>query len=94
LNNPIAILTPQVESQIFIPIELNGEKGRVVFEVAHQRPQTKVHWHLDDQYLGFTQHFHSMALNPSPGQYQLTVMDDQGFAQMRSFEILGVAADH
>jgi penicillin-binding protein 1C len=50
--------------------------------------ETKLFWHLDDNYIGTTTRFHQMALNPSKGFHTITVVDEQGETITRQFEIL------
>jgi len=49
----------------------------------------KIFWHLNQTYLGSTQDFHELALNPPPGKHSLTLIDESGEQIVRSFEILG-----
>ena len=59
------------------------------FQVAHRNPDSEIYWHLDGSYLGSTKHFHEMALQPSIGNHQLTLVDTQGYRLEEQFEILG-----
>ena len=82
------IIYPQADARIYVPLELNGEKGRTVFSAAHRRAGAKIFWSLDDEFIGTTQHFHQMALNPAPGKHLLTLVDENGISISRQFEIL------
>jgi penicillin-binding protein 1C len=86
---PMAVIYPHAGAGLFIPRELGGERGRAVFRVVHERPGASLFWHLDDQYLGRTDHFHEWALRTSPGWHTLTLVDDQGFRLQRRFKVLG-----
>ena len=86
---PMAVIYPHAGAGLFIPRELGGERGRAVFRVVHERPGASLFWHLDDQYLGRTDHFHEWALRASPGWHTLTLVDDQGFRLQRRFKVLG-----
>lgn len=88
VEQPLSILNPRDKSQLYIPVNLDGSKGEVVFEVAHLRPETKVHWHLNEAYLGYTEHFHSMSVQPKAGVHQLTVVDESGHTEQRQFQIV------
>ena len=57
--------------------------------MVHERPGAQLFWHLDDRYLGRTDHFHEWALRASPGWHTLTLVDDQGFRLRRRFKVLG-----
>ncbi|MEM8526762.1 MAG: penicillin-binding protein 1C [Bacteroidota bacterium] len=82
------LIYPKYHAKIFVPIDLDGELSSTVFKVAHRSADTKIHWHLDRTYLGTTQHFHEMELQPEAGRHLLTLVDEKGGRLERSFEIL------
>jgi penicillin-binding protein 1C len=86
---PMAVIYPHAGAGLFIPRELGGKRGRAVFRVVHERSGASLFWHLDDRYLGRTDHFHEWALRASPGWHTLTLVDDQGFRLQRRFKVLG-----
>lgn len=79
---------PAEFTTLYIPRMLDGSKGKVIFELAHRDPNAKIFWHLDDTYVGETEHFHQLELAPSPGKHTLTVMDNQGRMLHKSFKVL------
>ena len=84
----LSILSPKPGASLYVPLELDGKRGRVVFQVAHRQPQTTVFWHLDDEYVGVTRDIHEMALAPAPGKHTLTLVDANGESLVRRFEVL------
>jgi len=84
----IEIIYPQPDAKIYVPLEINGEKGKTVFTAAHRRTGAKIFWSLDDEFVGTTQNFHQMALNPAPGKHIITLVDENGVSVSRQFEIL------
>ncbi|MEO8710695.1 MAG: penicillin-binding protein 1C [Parafilimonas sp.] len=88
LQAAFEIVYPQEGAKIFVPKEITGEKGRTVFNVTTRNNQTKLFWSLDDIYIGETENFHQMAVNPSPGKHTLTVVDGNGESVTRHFEIV------
>ncbi len=82
------IIYPQPEARIYVPLELSGQRGSTIFTAAHRRQEAKIFWSLDDAYIGTTQHFHQLALNPSPGKHIITLVDENGISISREFEIL------
>ena len=82
------IIYPEVHSRIYIPTDLDGNKSKVVFEVAHRNPNAIIFWHLDDTFIGQTSQVHELGLDLNPGIYHLTIVDDQGETVKRKFEIL------
>jgi penicillin-binding protein 1C len=85
----LALFNPQAGAQIYVPRELDGSEGRIVFAAAHRNPNSRIHWHLDGDYLGSTSVFHEMEARPAPGPHTLTLVDEQGGALTRRFEALG-----
>ena len=82
------IIYPQADARIYVPLEISGEKGKTVFTAAHRRSGAKIFWSLDDEFVGTTQNFHQMGLNPAPGKHIITLVDENGVSVSRQFEIL------
>lgn len=82
------VVYPKRNAHMYIPKELNGKAGKVVFEVVHRHAATNIYWHLDGKYLGETQRTHQMGLQPAPGKHQLTLIDENGEVLEHPFEIL------
>jgi len=84
----IEIIYPIANSRIYVPVEINGERGKTIFSAAHRRPGAKIFWSLDDSFLATTQNFHQVALNPSVGKHVVTLVDENGVSVSREFEIV------
>jgi len=84
----MSLIYPRENARILVPVELSGEKGRTIFEAAHQISGKTIFWHLDQEYLGATDSFHQLALNPLPGKHKLVLIDEDGTRIERHFEIL------
>jgi len=84
----MSIIYPRYGSSMYIPVELNGEKGKTVFKAAHRNSDATIHWHLDNEYLGSTNTIHQMSAAPAPGKHLLTLVDDAGETVSRRFEII------
>ena len=87
-KNPMELIYPKYPTAIYVPIDLDGAVSRTVFSVAHQDPESTIHWHVDEQYLGSTEVFHHLELNPLPGKHQLTLVDTDGRRLELPFEII------
>jgi penicillin-binding protein 1C len=87
-NLAMEFIYPKKSTQIYVPIELDGKTGKTIFEVAHRNSEAKIYWHLDDEYIGTTRHFHQMALSPSPGKHFITLVDENGERLELQIEIL------
>jgi penicillin-binding protein 1C len=84
----IELIYPQPDAKIYVPLEISGQKGKVVFKAAHRNSTAKIFWSLDDQYVATTQNFHELALDPAPGKHIITLVDENGNSIARQFEIL------
>ncbi|MFT4155598.1 transglycosylase domain-containing protein [Parafilimonas sp.] len=82
------IVYRQEGARIAVPKEITGEKGRTVFTVTARNNQTKLFWNINDVYIGETENFHQIAVNPAPGKHALTDVDENGEPVTRSFEIV------
>ena len=82
------IVYPVNDDIIFLPRAFDKADQWVVARVAHSRPDSKLFWYLDDQYLGESQDFHSFAIKPREGSHRITIVDDEGNEAYRDIEIL------
>lgn len=82
------IVYPQERSSFAIPNNLKNEKEQIVCEVAHQLPNARIYWHLDDKYLGMTQEFHKISIESGIGKHKLYVIDETGRYDETVFEII------
>jgi penicillin-binding protein 1C len=87
----MALFNPEPGTKIYIPRELDGREGRVVFQAAHRDSGETIYWHLDDHYLGETTVFHDLETRPGAGIHTLTLVDGKGNRISRTFEILSDA---
>lgn len=83
------LITPEENTRLFIPVELDGQPGRTVFRAIHRDPAATLFWHLDGEYLGETRGDHHFELKPPPGTYLLTLVDSAGASLSRRFTVLG-----
>jgi len=84
----LALFNPEPNAQIFIPRELDGREGRIVFQAAHRSESAIIHWHLDGNFLGSTETFHEMEARPAGGSRTLTLVDGEGSTLVRRFTVL------
>jgi penicillin-binding protein 1C len=85
----LSLVSPREGASVYVPLEMDGAFGRVVFEAAHRDPGARVFWHLDGEYLGETRDIHQMALAPRPGPHVLVLVDERGESVRRRFTALG-----
>jgi penicillin-binding protein 1C len=88
-DHALGVIYPKPNCKIYVPLEIDGNTGRTVFEVTHRNINTKVYWHLDDEYIGETKEIHQLALNPGIGKHRLMIIDENGIAVNVKFEVIG-----
>jgi penicillin-binding protein 1C len=86
-NKLLDFLYPDENAIIYVPFELSGEKGKTIFKAVHRVSNSKLFWHLDNDYLTTTQQFHEVGINPTVGKHVITVVDEVGNSISRNFEI-------
>ncbi len=82
------LIYPKFPTRIYVPLDLDGQLSRTVFEVAHRQAEASIHWHIDQEYVQSTQHFHTLEVNPGVGKHTLTLVDEFGNRLEQKFEIL------
>jgi len=88
-NNPIRLIYPRNNTQIFIPTELTGKRSKVIFKAIHRDKEKQLYWHINDQYIGATRLFHQKAIYLTAGKHTLVLVDDTGNRVEQYFVILG-----
>lgn len=83
----LQFIYPKPNTVISIPRDLNGKQSRTVFKAAHRQEGKSIHWHLNEEYLGSTETFHSLELLPPLGQNNLTLVDEDGARAEITFEV-------
>jgi penicillin-binding protein 1C len=87
-NTTMDMIYPKNSAIVYIPVELNGTRGKVVLNAAHRNQNAKIYWHIDNEYVGTTQSFHQLAVSPTPGKHTLTLVDENGERLVQTFTIL------
>jgi penicillin-binding protein 1C len=82
------MIYPKPNATVYIPLEIDGNRGKAVFNAAHRNANATIHWHIDQQYIGTTKNYHQMAVSPTPGKHVLTLTDDNGERLVQVFTVL------
>jgi penicillin-binding protein 1C len=85
---PMQLIYPRRATRIYVPVNLDGSISGTVFTVAHRTASKKIFWHLDEEFLGTTQNYHNMTLQPTPGPHRITLVDEDGYRLEQTFEIV------
>lgn len=79
---------PVAGAEVYIPLDLDGRRGRVVLEAVHRDPDAQLLWHLDGSFAGSTRTYHQLPLDLAPGEHVVTVVDSRGNRLARQFTVL------
>ena len=82
------LIYPQPEAKIYVPLEIDGVKGKTIFTATHRNSKEKIFWSLDDNFISSTEGTHKIALSPTAGKHIITLTDQQGISISRGFEII------
>jgi penicillin-binding protein 1C len=85
---PFQLIYPKEATEIYVPVDLDGSRSRTVFQAAHRQANTRIHWHIDSDYVGTTETFHHIELDPPAGDHILTLVDEDGYRLQRKFQII------
>lgn len=89
VSSSVDIIYPENGSEVYIPMELDGRPGKIVFEAAHNERERSLFWHLNNDFIGETEQLHQMALTLDEGSYRLHVEDSDGNFSTHSFKVVG-----
>lgn len=87
-QRPMDLIYPKDGAKVYVPLEADGSRGKMVCTAAHRQPGIKIFWHLDDRYIGETVNYHQLAITPSAGKHKLTLVDANGSRLVLFFEVL------
>jgi len=82
----MAIIYPTPNQDIIIPKTLDGETSKLVLKAAYANEKI-LYWHLNDNFVGSTQYFHILEIQPEPGDYVLTLISEDGQELQQQFKV-------
>ncbi|WP_055436138.1 penicillin-binding protein 1C [Lacinutrix algicola] len=78
---------PKDNSTIFLPKDFDGKINALILKITHSKPETKVFWYLNSQFIGETNGIHDLPVIPNEGKHTITVVDEFGNEITKSIEI-------
>jgi penicillin-binding protein 1C len=87
-SKSLQIIYPYPNSKVYIPRELDGSEGKIIFEAALNNPLSPVFWHIDGELTHTTTNEHKFPVHLSKGQHNLMVMDNEGNMDEIYFQVL------
>lgn len=82
------MIYPKNNASIYVPVEFDGTRGKVVLNATHRNAGAKIYWHIDGGYVATTKTYHQLAVSPAPGKHTLTLVDENGERLVQTFIIL------
>jgi penicillin-binding protein 1C len=82
------MIYPKNNASIYVPVEFDGSRGKVVLNATHRNTDAKIYWHIDGEYVATTSTYHQLAVSPPAGKHTLTLVDDKGARLVQTFTIL------
>jgi penicillin-binding protein 1C len=87
-TKPIDILYPTPHAKVFLPKNMNEQKEHLIVKATTAYQNTKLFWHIDNQYLGTTSGEHSLQMNSEIGEHKLSITDEMGNRVVRRFWVV------
>ena len=87
-NNAMELIYPKNGAIVYIPLELDGTRGKIVLNAAHRNQQSKIYWHIDNEFVATTINYHQLAISSLPGKHTLTLVDENGDRLVQLFTVL------
>ena len=85
MENAMEFIYPKVNAKVFVPIDIDNKKSKVIVEIAHRRADATVFWHLDGEFIGTTRNTHQMGVAPDKGKHRIVAVDELGNSVERNF---------
>lgn len=87
-SRPVELIYPYANASIYIPTDIDGDRQKTIAKAAHQDSESTLYWHLDGEYLGSTETFHTMAIDAKMGEHLIVVVDENGNRVSSKFDVL------
>jgi len=79
---------PREWNKLFIPVDLDGTQGKLIFELVHRQNNATVFWYVDKNFAGKTTGIHQQEIRLESGWHQVTVTDNFGNTFTKHFFIV------
>ncbi len=84
----MSLIYPKHNTDVYIPLELDGTRGRMVLKAVHRDSERTIFWHVDNTFFGSTRRIHQISTVQSPGTHTVTLVDDAGEMLQRHFTVI------
>jgi penicillin-binding protein 1C len=86
-SKDIDIIYPQNMMKLHLTKDVASDFQKIIFKASSSKNTGKIFWYLDDQYLGSTIEFHTVAHLPKAGKHLLSVMNESGYKKTVYFTV-------
>jgi penicillin-binding protein 1C len=87
-TKPIDILYPTPHAKVYLPKNMDDQKEQLIVKATTAYQDTKLFWHIDDEYLGTTTGEHSLQMKSEIGEHKLSITDEMGNKVVRRFWVV------
>ncbi len=84
----LEFIYPREWNKLFIPVDLDGTPGKLIFDLVNRASKATVYWYLDEQFLGTSSGIHQFELRPEAGWHNITVTDNLGNSLTKRFFVV------
>lgn len=77
-NSVMDFISPNENTNFILTKDFDEQINPIVIKVSHQRSDEQLFWYLDHTYVKTTTHHHEIAITPTIGKHQITVIDQNG----------------
>jgi penicillin-binding protein 1C len=88
MEQQMEFIYPREWNKLFIPVDLDGTPGKLIFDLAHRQNSVGVYWYLDEKFLGKTNGIHQLEIRPEAGWHKITVNDNLGNSIGKNFMVV------
>lgn len=92
-HQQMEFIYPREWNKLFIPVDLDGTPGELIFDLAHRQNNVSVFWYLDEVFLGKTAGIHQLQIRPEKGWHKITVTDSFGNSLGKRFLVVNKSSD-
>ncbi len=82
---PMQLIYPHKNLTLFVPKEMGGIKGKIIFKAAHSIDNSAIYWHINDEFIAKTDGKHQVEICPDSGEHLITLVDEYGNILKRVF---------
>ncbi|MDR0547156.1 MAG: penicillin-binding protein 1C [Dysgonamonadaceae bacterium] len=77
-SQAMQFIYPQGNAVVHLTKQLDGSEGKITFQIAHNRRNATIFWHIDSEYMTATTDFHKLSVHLVVGRHFVIATDDEG----------------